>query len=165
MFHKNYVVTKLKKSVTYDHFLCVRQSGHFPERRWREVSWMDFAPVPSRQGWLPSSHAQTVLFQHAHCTWSNSTAHSLRRSPDIMWTNANQLYILPMDVSSKMSSIGCLCWKRHPKVLKHMIPFRDDRRFKNWCFFWKSSKGGGGHFQSKKLHCRFCWFQSGIFWS
>ena len=25
-------------------------------------------------------------------------------------------------------------------------------------------RGGGGHFRSKKLHCRFCWFQSGIFW-
>ena len=22
----------------------------------------------------------------------------------------------------------------------------------------------GGHFRSKKLHCRFCWFQSSIFW-
>ena len=31
-------------------------------------------------------------------------------------------------------------------------------------FFWKTSEGGGGHFRSKKLHCRFCWFQSGIFW-
>ena len=53
MFHNNYVVTKLKESVTYDHILCVRQSGHFPERRWTEVSrsftWMYFAPVPSRQ--------------------------------------------------------------------------------------------------------------------
>ena len=37
-----------------------------------------------------------------------------------------------------------------------------------WMFFWKSSEGegvGGGHFRSKKLHCKFCWFQSGIFWS
>ena len=25
-------------------------------------------------------------------------------------------------------------------------------------FFFKSSEGGGGHFWSKKLHCRFCWF-------
>ena len=24
---------------------------------------------------------------------------------------------------------------------------------------------GGGHFRSKKLHCRIFWFQSGIFWS
>ena len=34
----------------------------------------------------------------------------------------------------------------------------------NGCFFGKLPKGGGGHFRSKKLHCRFCWFQSGIFW-
>ena len=30
--------------------------------------------------------------------------------------------------------------------------------------FWKRSKRGVGHFRSKKLHCRFCWFHNGIFW-
>ena len=59
-----------------------------------------------------------VLFHHAHCPCSSSTAHSSRRSPDIMWTNAIHLYISSMNVSFKMSSIICLCWKRHPKVLK-----------------------------------------------
>ena len=40
---------------------------------------------------------------------------------------------------------------------------RDDRLPKYGCFFGKVPKGGGGHFRSKKLHCRFCWFQSGIY--
>ena len=30
--------------------------------------------------------------------------------------------------------------------------------------FLENFRRGGGHFGSKKLHCRFCWFQSGIFW-
>ena len=49
------------------------------------------------------------------------------------------------------------------KILQVLL--RDDRRPKNGCLFGKLPKGGGGsHFRSKKLHCRFCWFQSGIFW-
>ena len=59
---------------------------------------------------------------------------------------------------------GWIIPAHHQAGLFFFTYIRGDRFPKKICLFFKF-EGGAGNFRSKKLHCRFDWFQSGIFWT
>ena len=65
--------------------------------------------------------------------------------------------------SKKTFGNGCFWgWALHWKHLTWVSYWwRVEDRLNSWAV---DTGGRGGHFRSKKLQCRFCWFQSGIFW-
>ena len=89
------------------------------------------------------------------------------RSPPIIdhQTNANTQSSNTVMSKEFFWTLQMLLWywfgrKKHGSIL------RDVRIPQTGCFFGKLPKRwGGSHFRSKKLHCRFFWFQNGIFWS
>ena len=83
----------------------------------------------------------------------------VRRFPDLRkWGEVKSLF--PTSIKPSPGNFISSPWP-----CKSIDPTKGRPSAQKWMFFWKSSEGrGGGHFRSKKLHCRFCWFQSGIFW-